>query len=107
MIIIAFLTFFGSVNLSVGGSKAKPLYTCYNEIEYFEVAEMAIAIKLVKKSAFQADVFENVDTRAKRVIDSASPDQILALTITRDSPLRVADARIFTREVFESILSGR
>lgn len=65
------------------------------------------AIKLVKKSAFRADAFENINPRAQEVIDSAGADQILALTITRGSPLVLADARIFNRDVFESILSGR
>lgn len=63
------------------------------------------AIKLVKKSAFREDVFKTIEKRAKKVIDSARADQILALTITRSSPLKVADAKIFNRDVFESILS--
>lgn len=65
------------------------------------------AIKLVKKGAFREGVFETIDEKAKVVIDSAQADQLLALTITRSSPLRVVDARIFNREVFESILSEK
>lgn len=63
-----------------------------------------IAIKLVKKSTFRERVFKTIEKRAKKVIDSAQANQILALTIT-SPPLRVADARIFNRDVFESILS--
>lgn len=65
------------------------------------------AIKLVKKSAFRRDAFESVDPEASKVIESALPDQILALTITRNSPLKVAQARLFDKSLFESILSAK
>ena len=67
------------------------------------------AIKLVKKSAFREDAFDSVDPKAKAVISAAGADQILTLTITRtrNSPLKVAEARIFDKEVFEQILSSK
>jgi len=65
------------------------------------------AIKLVKKSAFREDAFESVSPKAKAVIMAATDDQILALTITRNSPLKVADAKIFNKSVFEEILSSK
>jgi hypothetical protein len=67
----------------------------------------ASAIKLVRKSAFRADQFDSVSPEAKKIIDSAKPEQILALTITRNSPLKVAAAKVFDRDVFEEILSSK
>ena len=65
------------------------------------------AIKLVKKSAFREDAFENIEPKARAVIDGAGEDQILALTITRNSPLKIADDKVFDRRVFEEILSSK
>lgn len=70
-----------------------------------DIANSTSAIKLVKKNTFREGVFKNIDERAKRVIDSAQANQILALTI-KSSPLRISDARIFDREAFELILDG-
>ena len=50
--------------------------------------ESVSAIKLVRKSAFRRDAFSSIDPEAEKVIESAKPDQILALTITNlTSPL--------------------
>ncbi len=65
------------------------------------------AIKLVRKSAFREDAFTSIDAKAKAVIEAAQEDQILALTITHSSPLRVAEAQIFDRELFENMLSSK
>lgn len=64
-------------------------------------------VKLVRKSAFKGDAFESVDSEALKVIESAEEHQILALTITRNSPLKIAKAEIFDRAVFEKILSSK
>ena len=66
--------------------------------------ESVSAIKLVRKNAFRRDAFSSIDPEAEKVIESARPDQILALTIT-NSPLKVAQARIFDKNLFESILA--
>ena len=67
--------------------------------------ESVSAIKLVRKSAFRRDAFSSIDPEAEKVIESAKPDQILALTITKNSLLKVAQARIFDKNLFESILA--
>ena len=76
-------------------------------MNYMAETNETSAIKLVKKSAFREDAFDSVDSKAKAVISAAGADQILALTITRNSPLKVAEARIFDKEVFEQILSSK
>jgi hypothetical protein len=63
-------------------------------------------IKLVKKAVFKEDAFTNIKADARKVINEAQPNDILALTITANSPLNIIQARIFTRRVFDEILAS-
>lgn len=65
----------------------------------------AAAIKLVKKSAFSQDSFGEVADEAAKVIRGAKDDDILALTITFNSPLKVVKAVVFDRSSFNDLLA--
>lgn len=64
------------------------------------------AIKLVKKAVFKEDAFTNIKADARKVINEAQPNDILALTITANSPLNIIQAKIFNRKVFDEILAS-
>ncbi len=63
------------------------------------------SIKLVKKSTFRTEAFSNIESGARAVIDSAKDGDILALTLTVNSPLKIIQARIFNRDSFDDLLA--
>jgi hypothetical protein len=60
---------------------------------------------LVRKDEFRSENFHSIEKKAQTVIDQAEAAEVLALTITMSSPFKVVDARKYTLEVFESLLS--
>ena len=62
-------------------------------------------VTLMRRDRFEPKMFRHISPSAKRIIDSAKEKDVLALTITAKSPLEVKDAKIYTREVFNEIIS--
>lgn len=59
---------------------------------------------LMMREDFVASKFKTITEGAKKVIESAKPDQLLAITITMNSPFSVIDAKLYNFGVFEEIL---
>lgn len=58
---------------------------------------------LVRKDKFDKANFNEIAPKAETEIARAKSDELLALYITVNSPLKVVDAKIYNRDVFESI----
>ncbi|MGC8479863.1 MAG: hypothetical protein ACP5M9_04345 [Candidatus Micrarchaeia archaeon] len=61
-------------------------------------------VKLVKAEKVDFKLFSNVDKRARKVIGSSKPNQLLLLRITMNSPLSLVEAKLFDKIVFEDLL---
>lgn len=63
-------------------------------------------VKLVRKDTFKEDAFESISDSARKTIQNAQDSDILALTITMNSPLKITNAEIFNRALFDKMLAS-
>lgn len=61
---------------------------------------------LVRKDRFEPRNFADIAIAAETEIAKAEPNELLALTITMNSPIKVVDAKIYNRDVFDSIIKN-
>lgn len=61
---------------------------------------------LVRKDKYDPSNFETIVPDAEAEIKRAKSNDLLALDITMNSPLRVVKAKIYDRSVFEGILKA-
>lgn len=61
---------------------------------------------LVRKDKFDPSNFKKIASKAKKEIAGAKPHDLLALSITINSPLTVVEAKIYNKDVFDGMLKG-
>ena len=61
---------------------------------------------LVRRDQFRKEAFRKVSAAADKVIQKAKASDVLALTVTMNSPLKVVSACLYDESVFESILKS-
>jgi len=64
-------------------------------------------VKLVRKDKLNLEAFTDIAGTAKKAIDEASDKDVLAITITMDSPLKLVDAKKFDMATFDMILAEK
>lgn len=65
-------------------------------------SEIESEVEFMRRSRFDRikDKFSEVSPEARKVIDKAKSDDILALTITFNSPIKVIEAELFDDKKF-------